>query len=98
MKASLLVRRRIAYSDRVFAEVVVWQVPQALPGSDHLYKYRLAFVVDAECVLRIDNEAGKGDRRHIRGREHKYLFQSLDRRLSDFQSDIRSLRHEDRST
>ena len=92
----MLVRRRIIYSDSAFAEVVVWQVPQALPGSEHLYKYRLAFVVDGECILRIDNEAGKGDHRHIRGREHKYLFRSLDRLLADFQADIRSLSHEDR--
>lgn len=92
----MLVRRRIIYSGSAFAEVVVWQVPQALPGSEHLYKYRLAFVVDGECILRIDNEAGKGDHRHIRGREHKYLFRSLDRLLADFQADIRSLSHEDR--
>lgn len=92
----MLVRRRIIYSGSAFAEVVVWQVPQALPGSEHPYKYRLAFVVDGECILRIDNEAGKGDHRHIRGREHKYLFRSLDRLLADFQADIRSLSHEDR--
>ena len=27
----------------------------------HGFKYRLAFVVNGVCVLRYDNEAGKGD-------------------------------------
>ena len=31
-----------------------------------LIKYRLALVVDGLCVLRYDNETGKGDHRHIR--------------------------------
>ena len=97
MKAVQLVRNRIAYSDTAFSEVVVWQLAQPLAGSDHLYKYRLAYVVDGECVLRFDNEAGKGDHRHIRGRERRYPFQSLEKLLSDFQMEIRRLNHEDRN-
>lgn len=95
MRATLLVRDRIAYADNAFAEVVVWQVPKPLPGSAHLYKYRLAFVVDGVCLLRFDNEAGKGDHHHARGRESAYRFVSLDRLFADFEREARSLLDED---
>jgi hypothetical protein len=44
MKAKLLVKRRIVLSTDQFAEVVIWQVPKAITGSTHGFKYRLAFV------------------------------------------------------
>jgi hypothetical protein len=65
MKATQLVRTRIAYSSNAFAEVVLWQAPSPLEGSAHAFKYRLAYVVDGACVLRYDNEVGKGDHRHF---------------------------------
>lgn len=95
MKAVQLVRERIAYAHDAFAEVVVWHLPSPLPGATHLYKYRLAFVVSGECVLRYDNEAGKGDHRHVRGREFDYSFQSIHQALADFHNEVRSLNHED---
>lgn len=64
MKAQPLIRDRIEYADDVVAHVTVWKVPQPVRGSRHDYKYRLAYVVNGECVLRYDNEAGKGDHRH----------------------------------
>lgn len=69
MKATLLLRNRIELSDDCFVELVVWQLPRTLPGSVHSFKYRLALVSDQICVLRYDNEAGKGDHRHIDGVE-----------------------------
>lgn len=89
-------RDRIAYADHAFAEIVVWQVPKPLPGSTHLYKYRLAFAVRGECLLRFDNETGKGDHRHARGRESAYRFTSLDRLFADFEREARSVFDEDR--
>ena len=95
MKAIQLVRERISYSSEVFAEIVVWQVPAPLPGSVHLYKYRLVLVVSGECVLRYDNEAGKGDHRHRNGKEYAYSFRSIDQVLMDFQNEVKRLNHED---
>lgn len=91
-------RDRIAYTDHAFAEIVVRQLPKPLPGSTHLYKYRLAFVVDGTCLLRYDNEAGKGDHRHARGRESGYRFTSLDRLFADFEREARRLVDEDSDT
>jgi hypothetical protein len=67
MKAAELLRRRIPYSVDSFAELVLWQLPQPLPGSQHSYKYRLAYAVHGVCVLRYDNESGKGDHHHDKG-------------------------------
>jgi Family of unknown function (DUF6516) len=71
-----------------FIEVVVWKLPQPLSGSAHSLKYRLAYVVDGECVLRYDNEAGKGDHRHVGTKEMRYVFVSFDRLLDDFLADV----------
>ena len=95
VKAILVVRNRITHGEDLFAEIVVWLVPEPLAGSAHLYKYRLAFVAHAECVLRYDNEAGKGDHRHTPQGEARYRFTSLDRLFADFERDVRRFLDED---
>jgi len=52
------------------------------------YKYRLAYIVNGKCVLRYDNERGKGDHRHFDGVESLYAFSSPDQLMADFNSDI----------
>lgn len=94
MKAVALLRTRIAYSETAFAELVLWQLPKALPGSLHRFKYRLAYVVNGECVVRYDNESGKGDHRHFGDSEKSYRFADPDRLIKDFQSDIDRWNHE----
>jgi hypothetical protein len=94
IKAKLLMRQRVIVSDRAFAEMVIWDLPEPLQASQHSFKYRLAFVVNGECVLRYDNEAGKGDHRHLAGRERAYKFVSPRQLASDFFADIERYRHE----
>ena len=65
MKAELMLRERHQLWADAFAELRVWRVPAPVLGSAHSYKYSLAYVVRGECVLRYDNEAGKGDHRHL---------------------------------
>jgi hypothetical protein len=69
-----------------------WELPEALPGSSHLFKYRLALVVNGACVMRYDNETGKGDHKHIGDQEVPYEFVDLDRLLEDFLADVESRR------
>ena len=95
MKATELFRRRIPYSELAFAELVLWQLPAPLAGSTHFYKYRLAYVVGGTCVLRYDNESGKGDHRHFRCKESRYAFDGVDKLLAAFQRDIERINHED---
>ncbi len=98
MKASELLRRRIPYSEVAFAELVLWQLPAPLAGSKHAYKYRLAYVVSGLCVLRYDNESGKGDHRNFRGKESRFAFEGVDKLLASFQRDIERINREDRDT
>jgi hypothetical protein len=88
MKAALIARTRIVYSARSFAEVVLWRVPAPVPGSVHEFKYRLAYVVDSTCVVRYDNEVGKGDHRHFGATQSTYRFSTPERLMADFQKDI----------
>ena len=98
MKAVELLRRRIAYTEDSFAELILWQLPEALPGSSHRYKYRLAYVVETACVLRYDNESGKGDHRQYGATERKYSFSTPERLIADFQRDIARWNDENRNS
>lgn len=71
-----------------FAEILIWRVPSPVPGSAHIFKYSLAFVVDGVCALRFDNEAGKGDHLHVGAIEKPYTFLGADRLMKDFWMEI----------
>ena len=49
-------------------------------------------------MLRYDNETGKGDHRHVRGKEFNYSFRSIERLLVDFHNEVRRLNYEDGRT
>jgi len=98
MSAIALIRRRVVVAIDAFAEIAVWQVPDPIHPSRHYYKYRLAYVVRGQCVLRYDNERGKGDHRHVGAKESLYLFSTPDQLMLDFDADIKRWNHEhDRS-
>jgi len=88
MKAALLLDERHVVAVNVFVELVVWRLGTPIRGSRHDLKYRLALVVDGRCVLRYDNESGKGDHRHIGKMEHPYTFSTPERLLEDFWSEV----------
>ena len=88
---SLIDERHVLEED-AFVEIVVWRVPQTVKRSAHRLKYRLAFVVAGECVLRYDNEAGKGDHKHVGGVEMPYAFRGPEQLLNDFWSDVETWR------
>jgi hypothetical protein len=60
----------------------------SVSGSAHKFKYRLALMSKSACVLRYDNEAGKGDHKHIGKREYPYAFSDLDTLQADFWTDV----------
>jgi hypothetical protein len=84
MKAELLMRERLILSRRAFVEIVIWKLPQPLAESRHVFKYRLAYIANQRCVLRFDNEAGKGDHKHLDEMEVPYIFSNLDTLQADF--------------
>lgn len=91
MQAEPLLDERHVLSESAFVELVVWRVPVPVRGSQHKFRYRLALLVDGECVLRYDNEAGKGDHRHLRDKEHEYRFKNAEQLLDDFWNDVEEM-------
>jgi len=92
MKAELIIRYRQVYADGAIAEAVVWRVPTPVPPSDHSIKYRLFYGRAGVRLIGYDNERGKGDHRHIAGREYAYIFESIDKLMADFIADIIAVR------
>lgn len=87
-KAELVYRERRWLDEDLMVEAVVWRLPRVLPGSLHPFKYRMALVSAGICVLRYDNEAGKGDHKHVGEIERPYNFMSLEDLHKDFWKDV----------
>ena len=87
MKATLLRRIRESWGRGVI-EGTIWSVPEPVPPSEHRVKYRLVYLVDGERVVGYDNERGKGDHKHLRGREVPYVFSGVPALIRDFLRDI----------
>ena len=98
MKAVELVDRRHVLGSDAFIELVVWRVSEPVVPSCHRFKYRLAYVVCDRCVLRYDNERGKGDHRHVDGVEKPYRFVSVEILIQDFSRDVARWNHENGRT
>jgi hypothetical protein len=88
MVAQLLHRDRLDFDDGSVIEMVIWQVPAAVTGSRHRYKYRLYCGRDGRRLVGYDNERGKGDHRHRRHREERYLFTTVEQLAQDFLADV----------
>lgn len=74
-------------------QVVVWLLPEPLPGSRHPYKYRLHYQrADGSNIIRFDNERGKGDHRHSGTAESPYRFSTVRQLVLDFYTAIQTAR------
>jgi len=92
MKAELLFHQRIDFDDGAIVEMVIWRVPSAVPPTSHGLKYSLCYGRPGGRDVGYDNERGKGDHRHFEGKEFRYRFSTVEQLMSDFWSDVRSLR------
>jgi hypothetical protein len=90
-KAVLIFEERRDVREDCFVEVVLWQLPRPTLGSWHSFKYRFALIVNDTCVLRYDNERGKGDHRHYGEHEEQYQFTTPEALFADFGADVRRL-------
>lgn len=91
MTARPILRDKITLASRIIIERVVWEVGEPVPGSAHRFKYRLYCGRGGQCLVRYDNETGKGDHVHYGEDSEPYYFVSLDQLLSDFEADLTRL-------
>lgn len=92
MKAALLYRHREDFDNGAILEVVIWRLPEAVQGSQHLYKYRLFYGYPDRRIVGYDNERGKGDHRHYGERESPYHFMTPEQLMNDFLADVEQAR------
>jgi Family of unknown function (DUF6516) len=93
MRARLIFREKFIYADGTIREMVLWQLPEKSVDKPHGFKYRLYYGrADGTCLVRYDNETGKGDHRHLQGREMANRFKNVEVLVADFLSDIESVR------
>ena len=75
-----------------------WHFCYVLSGSieyserPHGLKYSLFFGRDGRRIVAYDNERGKGDHKHIEGRESRYRFVSVEQLVADFLIDVERAR------
>ena len=91
MGTKSVIRTKETWPDGTIIEMVVWQLSKPVPGSAHFFKYRLYCGREGECVVRFDNESGKGDHRHLGQSEAPYAFESVTKLIEDFMADVRRL-------
>jgi len=89
-KATPLLHEKVVLSDESIIEIVLWRLPRPTPDRPHGLKYRLYYGRRGVCLVRYDNETGKGDHRHVRGREMPYEFKSIAQLRRDFERDVKA--------
>jgi hypothetical protein len=92
MNAELMLSEYHIISEDAFVEIVIWRLATPLAGSCHVFKYRLALIVNGQCAFRYDNEAGKSDHKHIGETEISYTFTTPLALLDSFWNDVKNWR------
>jgi uncharacterized protein YwbE len=64
MKAKLIYASKEVWADGTVVQAVVWRLPKLSAERPHGLKYRLYCGRGGVCLVRYDNETGKGDHRH----------------------------------
>ena len=94
MEAVLAYYDKQVLPDGAIVEMKIWRVSKSVPGSSHRLKYSLFYGVPGERIVGYDNERGKGDHRHFRGKQKRYKFATVEQLIADFLEDVRQLRGE----
>jgi len=83
---------KMVLADGRLIQRLVWRLPETTVDRPHGLKYRLYCGKEGRCIVRYDNETGKGDHVHYGEEdEHPYRFISLERLIMDFHTDIERL-------
>jgi Family of unknown function (DUF6516) len=89
MNAQLIESRKLTLDDGATIQIRVWRLPGATAERPHGLKYSLFYGRPGERIIGYDNEAGKGDHRHYRGRQENYRFTTYEQLIRDFSRDVK---------
>ena len=89
----MIYHEKFIYADGAVREMVLWQLPKKSLDRPYGLKYRLYYgLADGTCIVRYDNETGKGDHRHKRDQEEPFQFKDVETLVADFLKDIEEAR------
>ncbi|TYR32006.1 hypothetical protein FY036_13035 [Mesorhizobium microcysteis] len=87
-KASLILSDKLVLASGHIIQIRIWRLPLSTEERPHGLKYSLFYGRPGERIVGYDNEAGKGDHRHLRNLETPYKFTSMERLMADFMADV----------
>ena len=89
----MVYQEKFIYDDGAIREMVLWQIPKKSVEKPYRIKYRLYYgLSDGTCIIRYDNERGKGDHRHFKDKEAPYKFMTVENLVADFLTDVATAR------
>ena len=94
MKAIRLFHDKTSLPDGSLVEMSIWRLAAANPERPHGLKYSLYYGRAGERIVGYDNERGKGDHKHVAGRETRYSFVSVEQLVADFLADVDQVRRQ----
>jgi hypothetical protein len=95
MQATKLFHDKATLPDGSIVEMTIWQLETANPERPHGLKYSLYYGRAGERLVGYDNERGKGDHKHIAGREQRYRFVTVEHLVADFLADVEKVRRDE---
>mgnify|MGYP000486164077 CR=1 FL=1 len=94
MKAKRIFYDKAVLPDNSIVEMTIWQLPKQSPERPHGLKYSLFYGRDGLRIVGYDNERGKGDHKHLSDVESSYRFESVEKLVADFLTDVERATHE----
>lgn len=92
MEAVRLFHDKAHLPDGSIVEMTIWKLPAIDRERPHGLKYSLFYGRPGLRIVAYDNERGKGDHKHIEGRELPYRYVSVEQLMVDFLTDVRRAR------
>jgi hypothetical protein len=92
VKAVLEYYDKALLPDGAIVEMTIWRLPASSAERPHGLKYSLYYGKGGQRIVGYDNEAGKGDHRHLGSHEERYTFTTVEALIADFLADVERAR------
>jgi hypothetical protein len=91
MPTQLIFYRKNVGEEGDIVEMKIWEVPRSRKTPEGL-KYSLVYIREGKRLIGYDNAEGKGHHKHMGNAEGSYSFESVDRLIGDFLTDVEKIR------
>lgn len=95
--AKIIESQKFTLDGGATVQIKIWRLPKPTDERPHGLKYSLFYGRDGQQIIGYDNETGKGDHRHYRDREERYVFTTFEMLISVFWRDVKKEIENERS-